>query len=173
MPRIKPAAASASAGTRIFPVYLQLQIGGRSRQQLVKSLEAAGCYVGDCARDMIARPGFATAASARAIKLARVQLRALGFTDWVAWSDIFKAVAKLGGEKLPAEAALHLRLDLPQQQPGDHFWMLMDPIEGADDEPYVFYLVSHDDGERRLLGRYVGPGRRFYPHRQVVFGLRE
>jgi hypothetical protein len=36
----------------------------------------------------------------------------------------------------------------------------------------VFYLVCHDDGERRLLGRYVSPGRRFFPHREIVFGVR-
>ncbi len=47
----------------------------------------------------------------------------------------------------------------------------MDPITGPDGEPYVFYLASHDDGERRLLGRYVSTIRRFYPHREIVFGL--
>jgi hypothetical protein len=171
MPRKKPAAAPA--GTCNLPTYLELEIGGRSRQQLLKQLDSGGCYVGNCAREMVARPAFTTAPTARALKLTRVQLRTLGFTDWVAWSDILKAAAKIGGEKIPAEAGLRLRLDLPPQQPGDRFWVLMDPIEGADGEPYAFYVVCHDDGERRLLGRYVGPGRRFYPHRQVVFGLRE
>jgi hypothetical protein len=37
--------------------------------------------------------------------------------------------------------------------------------------PLQFYLASHDDGERRLLGRYVSSIRRFYPHREIVFGL--
>jgi hypothetical protein len=171
MSRKQPAAASA--GTSSLPIYLELEIGGRSRQQLLKALDAEGCYLGHCAREMVTRPGFTTAPTTRAIKLARVQLRALGFSDWVAWSDILKAAAKIGGEKIPAEAGLQLRLDLPAQQPGDRFWILMDPIEGADGEPYAFYVVCHDDGERRLLGRYVGPDRRFYPHRQVVFGLRE
>ena len=72
-----------------------------------------------------------------------------------------------------AEVAARLWLKLPDQQPGDHFWILMDPITGQDGEPYVFYLASHDDGERRLLGRYVSSSRRFFPHREIVFGLPE
>jgi len=102
-----------------------------------------------------------------------VQLSTLGITDWVTWSDVLKAAAKIEAEKLPAEAAARLALELPGQQPGDHFWILMDPIFAGDGEPYVFYLASHDDGERRLLGRYVSSIRRFYPHREIVFGLRE
>ena len=89
-----------------------------------------------------------------------------------AWNEVLKAAAKSGAEKLSAEAAARLRLELPEQQPGDHFWILMDPIVGADGEPYVFYLACHDDGERRLLGRYVSPARRFFPHREIVFALR-
>jgi hypothetical protein len=173
MSRRKPATTPATAGSRRFPAYLELKIGGGSKRALVQALEKDGCYIGHCAREMIARASFATAESPRTIKLARAQLRTLGFTDWVAWSDILKAAAKLGAEKLPAEAAARLWLELPDQQPGDHFWILMDPITGQDGEPYVFYLVCHDDGERRLLGRYVSPGRRFFPHREIVFGLRE
>jgi len=171
MPRRKPATTPVLAGSRLFPVYLELEIGGGSKRALVQALEKDGCYVGRCAREMISRASLATAESPRTIKLARVQLSTLGVTDWVTWSDVLKATAKVGAEKMPAEAAARLALELPDQQPGDHFWILMDPITGADGEPYVFYLVSHDDGERRLLGRYVSTIRRFYPHREIVFGL--
>ena len=103
-----------------------------------------------------------------------MQLGTLGVTDWVTWSDVLKAAAKIGVEMVPAEAAVRLALELPEQQPGDHFTdVLMDPITGPDGEPYVFYLASHDDGERQLLGRYVSSIRRFFPHREIVFGLRE
>src|SRR5260370_42110434 len=98
---------------------------------------------------MLSGASFASAESPRAIKLARVQLRTLGFTDWVAWSDVLKAAAKVGAEKLPAEAAARLRLELPDQQPGDHFWILMDPITGPDGQPYLFYLAAHDHGAPR------------------------
>jgi hypothetical protein len=172
MPRRKPTTTSAPAGSRLFPVYLELEVGGGSKGALVQALDRDGCYVGRCARDMIARASFTPAGgSARTVKLARVQLSTLGVTDWVAWSDVLKAAAKVGAEKVPAEAAARLALELPDQQPGDHFWILMDPITGPDGEPYVFYLASHDDGERRLLGRYVSSIRRFYPHREIVFGL--
>jgi hypothetical protein len=121
---------------------------------------------------MINRASFVGADHPHKIKLARVQLRNFGFTDWVGWGDVLKAAARAGAEKLPAEAAARLWLALPDLQPGDHFWILMDPITGRDGEPFVFYLVCHDDGERRLLGRYVSPGRRFFPHREIVFGVR-
>ncbi|HEY2231285.1 MAG TPA: hypothetical protein VGI22_26830 [Xanthobacteraceae bacterium] len=173
MRRRKPISTPAPAGAGSFPVYLELDVGGGSKRGLVQALEDDGCYIGPCAREMIARASFATADSPRTLRLARAQLRNLGFTDWVAWSDVLKAAAKAGAEKLPAEVATRLWLELPAQQPGDHFWILMDPITGQDGEPYVFYLVCHDDGERRLLGRYVSPGRRFFPHREIVFGLRE
>jgi hypothetical protein len=161
----------APAGSRLFPSYIELKIGGGSKRALLQALEKDGCYVGNCAREMISRASFTTADSPHTIKLARAQLRTLGFTDWVAWGDILRAAAKIGAEKLPAEAAARLALELSDRQPGDHFWILMDPITGADGEPYVFYLASHDDGERRLLGRYVSSVRRFFPHREMVFGL--
>jgi hypothetical protein len=173
MPRRKAATTPAPAGSRTIPVYLELEVGGGSKRALVQALERDGCYIGQCAQEMIAQASFATAESPRTIKLARMQLRTFGITDWVAWSDVLKAAAKFGAEKLPAEVAARLRLELPDQQPGDHFWILMDPITGHDGEPYVFYLACHDDGERRLLGRYVSPVRRFFPHREIVFGLRE
>jgi hypothetical protein len=162
-------AATARPGS--FPVYLELEIGGGSKRALVQALDREGCYVGQCAREMIARASIAPAESPHSVKLARAQLSTLGVTDWVTWSDVLKAAAKAGAQRLPAEAAARLALELPDQQPGDHFWILMDPINGPDGEPYVFYLTSHDDGERRLLGRYVSTIRRFYPHREIVFGL--
>ena len=171
MPRKKPATSPVPAGSRSFPLYLELAIGGGSKRALVQALERDGCYIGQCAREMIARTSFASAEGPRTVKLARVQLSTLGVTDWVTWSEVLKAAVKAGAAKVPAEAAARLALDLPEQQPGDHFWILMDPITGSDGEPYVFYLAAHDDGERRLLGRYVSSIRRFYPHRELVFGL--
>jgi len=173
MARRKPTTTPAAAGSRVFPVYLELKMSGGSKRALMQALERDGCFIGHCAREMIARASFASAESPRTVKLARVQLGTLGVTDWVTWSDVLKAAAKIGVERVPAEAAVRLALELPEQQPGDHFWILMDPITGPDGEPYVFYLASHDDGERRLLGRYVSSIRRFFPHREIVFGLRE
>jgi hypothetical protein len=170
MPRRKPTPAPSSP--RIFPLYRELKFTGGSKRALVQALERDGCYVGPCAQDMITQSTFAAPEGARALKLARVQLRSFGLTEWVGWNEVLKAAAKAGAEKLPAEAAARLRLELPEQQPGDHFWILMDPIVGSDGEPYVFYLACHDDGERRLLGRYVSPARRFFPHREIVFALR-
>ncbi|HEY6256035.1 MAG TPA: hypothetical protein VIY51_09615 [Xanthobacteraceae bacterium] len=172
MPRRKPATPPpAAASPRVFPVYLELEIAGGSKRALAQALDRDGCYVGPCAQEMIAQSGFASAEGSRPIKLARAQLRTFGLTHWVGWSDVIKAAAKAGAERLPAEAAVRLRLALPEQQAGDHFWILMDPIISGNGEPYVFYLACHDDGERRLLGRYVNPGRRFFPHREIVFGL--
>jgi hypothetical protein len=171
MARRKTTSTPAPSGSGLFPVFLALEAGGGSKRALMQALDQDGCYVGQCAQEMIARTSFAGAESPRTIKLARVQLRALGFTAWVGWSDVLKAAAKVGAQKVPPEAAARLRLELPDQQPGDHFWILMDPIIGPDGEPYVFYLASHDDGERRLLGRYVSSSRRFFPHREIVFGL--
>src|SRR5260370_6908783 len=117
MPRRKPATTPAPAGSRLFPGDVELEIGGGWKRALVQALDRDGCYVGHCAREMISRASFATAERPRTIKLARVQLRTLGFTDWVAWSDVLKAAAKVGAEKLPAEAAPRLRLELPAPHP--------------------------------------------------------
>lgn len=171
MSRKKPPATLAAEIARPFPTYLELKVGNGSKRTLMQALEREGCYVGRCAREMITRATFSATERPRNLKLARVQLGTLGVTDWVTWSDVLKTVARAGGEKVPAEAAARLRLELPDQQPGDHFWILMDPLAGADGEPYVFYIACHDDGERRLLGRYVSSIRRFYPHREIVFAL--
>src|SRR5258707_10362987 len=116
MAKRKPTTAPANAGSH-FPVYRELEVGGGSKRALVQALDRDGCYVGQCAQEMIARTSFAATESPRTIKLARVQLSALGVTEWVAWGDVLKAAAKAGAEKLPAEAAARLRLALPDQQP--------------------------------------------------------
>src|SRR5216683_451521 len=94
MPRRKPTTTPTPASSRSFPVYRALEVGGGSKGALVQALDRDGCYVGRCAREMIARASFAPAGSSRTVKLARVQLSALGVTDWVAWSDVLKAAAK-------------------------------------------------------------------------------
>jgi hypothetical protein len=165
-------AMTALALAPSFPIYLQARIGGTTRDQLERELARNG-YVGDCARNMMARPDFTTTASRRLIRIVRVQLRELGFTDWAFWADIMRTVREAGGVKLPAEAGPRIWLDLPQQEPGEHFWFLMDPIADALGDPFVFYAACNDDGERRLLGRYLAPGRRFFPHREILFGLRD
>ena len=75
MPRRKPATTPAAAGPRSLSVYLALEIGGGSKRALVQALDREGCYIGQCAREMIARASFATAESPSTVKLARVQLQ--------------------------------------------------------------------------------------------------
>jgi hypothetical protein len=171
MAKRKSTTTTAPAAARTYPVYVELEIGGGSKRQLAQSLDRSGCYVGRCAQEMMARPSFTVAPGRRGIRLARAQLHTFGFTDWVAWGDVLKAAGRVGAEKLPAEVGARFWLARPDRQPGDHFWILMDPINGDDGEPFVFYLACHDDGERRLLGRYISPTRRFRPHREIVFGL--
>src|SRR5258708_64477 len=102
MPKRKPISAPAPAGSRIFPVYIAIELGGESKRALVQALDRDGCYVGHCAQEMIAQASFATAEGPRTITLARVQLSTLGVTGWVAWSDVLKAAAKVGAQKVPA-----------------------------------------------------------------------
>src|SRR3979409_1555403 len=82
MPRRKPTTTPAPAGSRLFPVYRALEVGGGSKGALVQALDRNGCYVGRCAREMIARASFTPAGSSRTIKLARVQPTTPGVTDW-------------------------------------------------------------------------------------------
>src|ERR1700722_13811911 len=117
MPRKK--AAPTPTVARAYPSYLELEIGGGSKRQLLQALDKNGCYVGRCAQNMIAHPAFTIATAPRRLRLARAQLRTFGFTDGAAWGDILKAVAKVGGEKLPAEAGARLWLKIFDRQPGD------------------------------------------------------
>src|SRR5579872_5883373 len=125
MSRKKPPALLAAETARPIPTFLELKVGNGSKRTLIQALERDGCYVGRCAREMIARASFSATERPRNLKLARTQLSALGVNDWVTWNDVLKTVARAGGEKVPAEAAARLRLELPDQQPGDHFWILM------------------------------------------------
>jgi hypothetical protein len=88
MPRKKPATNPAPGGPRSFPVYLELALGSGSKRALVQALERDGCYIGQCAREMIARASFAGADNPHRVKLARVQLSTLGVSNWVTWSDV-------------------------------------------------------------------------------------
>src|SRR5258708_38854617 len=110
MPRKKP--TPTPAGSRHFPAYCELKVGGGSKRALLQALDRDGCYIGNCARDMIARTSFASTESPRTLRLARVQLHTLGITEWGAWSDVLKVAATAGAAKRPAASAARLRLRL-------------------------------------------------------------
>lgn len=80
----------------------------------------------------------------------------LGLTHGGTVEQSFEAIAKIGGEKLPAEAGPQYCLQSPDQPMGRMELMCMDPIPAPRDYPSVFG-VERDEGGRRLCGCYAYP----------------
>lgn len=156
-----------------FPPFREFTIGGKTRNQLLRPFDEAGSKfkIGTWARDVVNQKGFTTAKKPQLIKTGRAPLRAFGFDGLTSWDKVLKRAPAVGAVKLPGESAVHMRLQLTDQKPGDVFWVLMDPIADSGDDPGVLYVRCRGVGSL-WLGAFDARDD-FFPDDEVVFGLRE
>jgi len=127
------------------PPFMSIQIGTfEDVKALRRALKAAKCNVSDWAGDLMDRMPLAT--EPMTIDLYRATNAELGLTKGGTVAQSFAAIAKFGGEKLPAEAGPQYRLQNPDQKLGEWELVYMDPIPDRLGCPYVFYVAHYEDG---------------------------
>lgn len=166
-------AAREAAMPHEFPVWKTIQIGGKSREQLLQELKAANCGVTSWAEDIMGKEAFTTLSEPESIDLARVEVRELGFTKNPTTAEIWARIRELGHDVCPAEVGPHLRLQFSDQPKGDYFWVAMEAIADSGGDPNIFFVDRLDDGRRWLHADYVRPGDRWSLARRIVFRLRK
>jgi len=155
-----------------FPTYLELEVGGKSRDELFKELKAGGFYVSDWARDILSQDAWKPGKK-ETVKFARATVRELGFTKNPTTAQIWARIQELGHALCEPSDGPAIRLALKDQKKGDYFWCAMEQITGSDGGPSVFYVGRHGVGKSWLYARWVDPDNEWYLDYEMVFRLRK
>jgi hypothetical protein len=134
-----------SPSEKNWNVWRTLEIGSyHSAESIRMFVEQNGFYITPMAMDILTK--IPVAGTRRLINLAVVKVEQLGLADWVSIDAIFESAKTQGLSICPAEVGPMLRLDYPNQRPGEILYIAMDPISSSRYGNLLF-LVSP------LLGR--------------------
>jgi len=146
-----------------------LEIGGKSKEEVVQELKENNINISDYAKDMLEKVEFS--ATKENANLVRLRVEGLGFPNGATTDEIYAKAEELGLELCPAETGPLLRLDLDQAL-GEYYRIAMKQITDRDGDPGVFDLSRGEDG--LWLGRsWVEPGRWWIADNCFVFRFRK
>ncbi|MFH0830890.1 MAG: hypothetical protein V1895_02425 [Parcubacteria group bacterium] len=151
----------------LFEVTLGRYQSGLEYEQ---ALKAAGHKVGDYAHDMLQSVAFRVERKPLVIKLVRVTVAQLSFSQEVNLRVIYGRAVKMGLYRSPAEVGPAYLLEHGRNLRGC-VYVGMKPIV-RDGFPTVFMVYRNVDGSR-LDGGSARPGDRWNLGNQVVFRLRQ
>lgn len=146
-----------------------IEIGGKSKKQLEKELQAKNIWVSDLAEELMKSKDFRISKKAEKAGLVRLTVKDLGFDDDATTDEIFQRAEDLGLDLCPAEVGPHLRLQYSGKE-----WMNigMKQITARDGFRFVFLLTWYGD-RPELDASYAGPSYRWDPGSRFVFRLRK
>lgn len=150
----------------------EVEIGGKTKEQLQRELKQAGVNVTSYAQDMMKSPDFTTLPVAQMVDTVRLKVGDLGFHNSATTDQLYKKAQELGLELCPAEVGSRLRLQHTDQPIEEWVCVGMKQIADSDDNPNVFVL-GRSGGGLRLGARWAGPDREWYSEREFVFSLRK
>jgi len=165
--------APVSVHPKDFLVYLQCEVGGKSKEELLTEFEACNMFVSDWAKDFMSKPAWKPG-QMQTIKFARATVRDLGFTDskkLPTTKQVWARIKELGHDLCEPCDGPAIRLSLKDQPKGDYFWTAMEQIAVSLGFPYVFDVYRSDGGESWLLTSWVAPGLEWRLGRELVFRL--
>ena len=149
-----------------------VEIGGKSAEQLIAEMESAGINISDYAKSMLKSPEFVPGANTEAATLIRLTVADLGFKTSATTDQIYERAQSLGLELCPADTGPNYRLKYRNQPLNEWFYIGMKQIAGSDGYPNVFYLGHLGDG-LWLDDGWAKPDCEWYPDDEFVFRLRK
>lgn len=161
-----------SAKGPVFPVYLELEVGGKSKDELLAEIKSADMFASDWARDIMQKDAWKLDEK-QVVKFARVKVSELGFTKNPKTSEIWARILELGHSLCESADGPAIRLALKDQPRGDYFWTAMEQIAASVGSPSVFYVKRYDDGKRWLNASWVYAGFEWSLVHEIVFRLRK
>ena len=162
----------AKNSTTEWPIWRTLTIGGKTQKQLREELKRGGFRISDWASDIMSKPAFTPLTEPREVKLVRVKVEDLGFTEMPMATQLYARAKERGLKLCPAEVGPHLRLNFKDQPNNDWFWIAMEPITASDGVPGVF-AVELGSGGLWLNAYYAYPESQWYLGDEIVFCLRK
>jgi hypothetical protein len=122
-----------------------IEIGGKTAEQLISEMEAAGINISDYAKHMLRSREFVPSNREEAT-LIRLTVADLGFTRSATTDQIYERAQKLGLELCPLDTGPHYRLKYQNQPLGEWFFIGMKQITDSGGDPSVFILGRDEDG---------------------------
>jgi len=147
-----------------------VEIGGKSAEQLISEMEAAGINISDYAKSMLKNREFVPGKNPEEATLIRLTVADLGFKSSATTDQIYERAQILGLELCPADTGPNYRLKYRNQPLNEWIYMGMKQIAVSDGHPIVFKLARNDDG-LWLDGRWAKPDYEWFPAREFVFRL--
>ncbi|MEZ4103410.1 MAG: hypothetical protein R3B55_02560 [Candidatus Paceibacterota bacterium] len=150
-----------------------VEVGGKSAEQLISELEAAGINISDYARSMLLNKAeFIPAKNPEDMTLVRLTVGDLGFKTSATTDQIFERAEQLSLELCPPDTGPNWRLKYRNQPLGEWFRIGMKQITGSDGYPDVF-LLGRDDGGLWLSHGWANSDGTWGPDFEFAFRLRK
>ena len=149
-----------------------VEIGGKSAEQLISEMEAAGINISDYAKSMLDNREFVPGKNPEEATLIRLTVADLGFKSSATTDQIYERAQNLGLELCPADTGPNYRLKYRNQPLNEWIYIGMKQVTGSGGHPSVFELARRDGG-LWLDGAWAEPGRGWDPGREFAFRLRK
>ena len=153
-----------------FPIYLDAEVGGKSKDELLAELKSNGNPVSDWAKDIMSKPAWKSGEREQ-VKFGRAMVRELGFTKSPTTTALWARIREVGDLCEPGDGP-SIRRALKNQPRGDCFWVAMEQIAGSDRGLSVF-IVGRDGSELWVSTGWAGPRDTWNLDDEVVFRLRK
>ncbi len=147
-----------------------LEIGGKTKEELKKELRENGIKTSPEVEYMIDSPDFITLENKENIKLVRLKIKDLGFTESANTDQIYDKARELGLELCPPEVGLYQRLKDKDQPFNEWYRIAMKQIAGRGGYLGVFNLGRRGGG-LWLNDDWADPRDKLDPETEFVFRL--
>lgn len=150
-----------------------VEIGGKSAEQLIREMEEAGINISTYAKSMLQnKREFIPGSNREEATLIRLTVADLGFRTSATTDQIFERAQQLGLELCPPDTGPNYRLKYRNQPLGEWFLIGMKQITDSDGRPYVFDLGRDGDG-LWLNDVWASPDDTWNPGSEFAFRLRK
>mgnify|MGYP001325852764 CR=1 FL=1 len=152
-----------------------VEIGGKSAEQLILEMEEAGINISNYAKSMLQnKREFIPGKNREEATLIRLTVADLGFRTSATTDQIYERAQQLGLELCPPDTGPNYRLKYRNQPLGEWFYIGMKQIAvSSGGHPNVFRLARNDDGLWLSNDTWARPDRTWLPDRKFAFRLRK
>lgn len=158
----------------MFPIWRTVHLVPEvdPRMTIQVAIKMAGMYVGRWAEEILRNPAFPMTTKETKVKLAKVTVAELGFSDGATLHEIYVRAQEHNLGLCFAEVGPQLRLQYEDQSRDEWLLVGMEPIVGSDGRSYVFSVVHDGNGRRELGVCSVGGSATFSGARSWLFVVR-
>jgi len=149
-----------------------IEIGGKTKEQLIAEMEAAHINISDYAKSMMENPDFVPGKTREDATLIRLTVADLGFKTSVTIDQLYERAQTLGLELCPPDTGPNYRLKYKDQPLHEWVHIGMKQIASSGGNPDVFRL-ARSGGGLWLNDNWAAPDDEWGPDDEFVFRLRK